>query len=89
MSRIVNFPFQGTVFVRFSLQPWVVETKKLMEQGKMDFNQNVYLPIANHFFTLKIEVINLHADGWLRGNFKEVVLQTYEIRIPDLNKEPF
>jgi hypothetical protein len=31
----------------------------------------------------------MHADGWLREHFKESVLATYEIRIPDLNKEPF
>jgi len=66
----------------------VVETKKCMET-KIDFNQSVYLPLANHFFTIKIEVISLHADGWLRDRFKESILQTYEIRIPDLNKEPF
>ena len=47
------------------------------------------MPVANHFFTIKAEVINMHADGWLREHFKETVLSTYEIRIPDLNKEPF
>jgi len=55
----------------------------------MDFNQSFYLPLANHFFTIKVEVINLHADGWLREHFKESVLASYDIRIPDLNKEPF
>ncbi len=88
VNKITNFPFQGNVFIRFTLQPWVVETKKCID-GKMDFNQTFYLPVANHFFTIKAEVINMHADGWLREHFKESILYTFEIRIPDLNKEPF
>lgn len=73
VGRIVNFPFQGLVFVRLTLQPWILESKKCCEQ-KTEFNQSFYLPVANHFFTLKIEVINIHADGWLSTNFKEAIL---------------
>ena len=29
------------------------------------------------------------ADGWLREHFKEHVVASYDIRIPDINKEPF
>lgn len=58
-------------------------------EGITEFGQSFYLPVANHFFTLKVEVINLHADGWVRAHFKESVIASYEIRIPDLNKEPF
>jgi hypothetical protein len=47
------------------------------------------MPVANHFFTLKIEVINLTADGWLREHFKEHLITSFEIRVPDINKEPF
>ena len=57
--------------------------------SKLDFQQTFYVPIANHFFTLKIELINLQSDGWLREHFIEKVLASYEIRIPDLNKAPF
>lgn len=45
--------------------------------------------MANNFFTLKIEVINIQSDGWLREHFKEHVIASYQIRLPDINKEPF
>jgi hypothetical protein len=38
---------------------------------------------------LKIEVINLQNDGWLRDHVKEHTLATYEIRLPDIDKAPF
>ena len=47
------------------------------------------MPVASHFFTLKIEVINLESVGFFRENFKEHVLDSYDIRIPDLHKDPF
>lgn len=76
------------MFVRISLQPWVLMTKKIMD-WKLDFNQTFYIPVANHFFTLKIEILNLHSDGWLTEHFKEHVIASYQIRIPDINKAPF
>ena len=45
--------------------------------------------MANNFFTLKIEVISINNDGWLREHYKEHVVASYEIRLPDINKEPF
>ena len=56
---------------------------------KYDFKQGFYIPVASHFFTLKIELINMESVGFFRENFKEHVLETYNIRIPDINKEPF
>ena len=47
------------------------------------------MPIPNHFFTLKVEILNLQADGWLREKYKELVIASYEIKISDLNKPPF
>jgi len=47
------------------------------------------MPVANHFFTLKINLINLKSDGWLQEKFKEFVIASYEFRISDLNKPPF
>jgi hypothetical protein len=29
------------------------------------------------------------ADGWFREHYKEAVLASYDIRIPDIDKEPF
>ena len=31
----------------------------------------------------------MESVGFFRENFKEHVLETYNIRIPDINKEPF
>jgi hypothetical protein len=47
------------------------------------------MPVANHFYTLKIDLINLQSDGWLREKYKELVIASYEFRISDLNKSPF
>ena len=60
-----------------------------MDDNKFDFQQGFYVPIANHFFTLKIEVINLESGGVFSSKLKEHVLDSYEIRLPDIHKEPF
>jgi hypothetical protein len=49
----------------------------------------MFIPIANNFFTLKVDIINVTADGWLREHFKEHIIASFDIRIPDLKKEPF
>lgn len=54
-----------------------------------EFNQSFYLPVANHFFTIKIEVINTHVSGVISSKVKESVIASYEIRIPDLHSDPF
>jgi hypothetical protein len=38
---------------------------------------------------LKVELLNHKADGWLDVSFKDIILATYYIRIPDLAYEPF
>ena len=73
-----------------SLQPWQVETKRCVEAGTTaEFNQSFYLTTGNHFFTIKIEVINAHAGGLLEAKVKESIISAYEIRIPDLKSLPF
>jgi hypothetical protein len=44
---------------------------------------------SNHFQTLKIELLNHKADGWLSESFKDIIIASYSIRIPDLTYEPF
>lgn len=58
-------------------------------ENKFDFNQGFYIPVANHFFKLKIEVINMEASGFFSEKFTEHILDSFEIRLSDLNKEPF
>ena len=88
VQKITNFPYYNSVFVRLSVQPWSLNTKRIMD-NKYDFYQGFYIPVANHFFTLKIELINMESVGLFRESFKEHVLDSYEVRLPDLNKEPF
>ena len=45
--------------------------------------------MPGHFFTLKIEVLNVLSDGWFREHSRENVIASYEVRLPDINKEPF
>ena len=42
---------------------------------------NFLMPVANHFYTLNIDLINLQSDGWLREKYKELVITSYEFRI--------
>ena len=88
VNKITNFPYFNSIFVRVSVQPWSLSTKRIMD-SKFEFKQGFYIPVANHFFTLKIEIINLESVGFFRENFKEHVIESYEIRLADINKEPF
>lgn len=47
------------------------------------------MPTPNNFSTLKIEIMNLQSDGWFKEHFKENLIASYEIRLPDIKKEPF
>jgi hypothetical protein len=89
VKRVTNFPFQGCLYCRVHLQPWTLETRKCMELGVTEFNQSFYIPNANHFFTIKVELVNTHMSGVLSAKLKETVLASYEIRIPDLRHAPF
>jgi hypothetical protein len=73
--------------VRVSVQPWQLCTKRISD-NKYDFKQGFFIPVASHFFTLKIDLINMESVGFFRENFKEHILESYEIRLADLNKEP-
>ena len=85
VNKIINFPYFNSIFVRLSVSPWTLNTRRIMDT-KFEFNQGFYIPIASHFFTLKIEIINVESVGFFRENFKEHVLESYFIRLPDLNK---
>ena len=51
--------------------------------------QQFYIPVHNHFNTLKIEIINILNDGWFREHVKEQIIASYDIRLTDIDKEPF
>ena len=87
VNKIINFPYFNSIFVRVSVQPWQLCTKRISD-NKYDFKQGFYIPVASHFFTLKVDLINMESVGFFRENFKEHILESYEIRLADLNKEP-
>ena len=43
----------------------------------------------NPFNTLKVDIINIVNDGILRDHKKEYLIASYEMRLPDIDKEPF
>ena len=43
----------------------------------------------NHFNTLRIEILNLLNDGWFREHVKEQVVASFDMRLTDIDKEPF
>lgn len=58
VDKISNFPYSNNIFVKISIGPWVVQTKRVLNE-KLDFNQTFFVPIPHSFATLKLEVINL------------------------------
>ena len=38
---------------------------------------------------LKIDILTIINDGWLKDHVKETLIATYEIRLPDIDKAPF
>jgi hypothetical protein len=57
--------------------------------NNLDFNQRFYIPVHNPFNTLKVDIINIVNDGILRDHKKEYLIASYEMRLPDIDKEPF
>lgn len=58
------------------MAPWQFKTKKIIDQNT-DFNQTFFVPVANYWFTIKIELINLQPEGWLREVYHEKVIATF------------
>jgi len=48
----------------------------------------MFIPVANNWFTIKIELINYCKMGLL-GTFVEKVIVSHEMRICDIGKPPF
>lgn len=88
VDSIKHFPYHNKVFVRLSFNPFVMQTKNVTDQH-LRFKQNFYLPVHNHFNTLKIEIFNSLNDGWLRDHVKDSLIGSYEVRMPDIDKAPF
>jgi hypothetical protein len=38
---------------------------------------------------LKVDIFNIINNGWLKDHAKENLIASYEIRLPDIDKEPF
>ena len=88
VDQIKHFPYAHNVFVRLTCNPFVVSSRKVLD-SQYEFHQRFFIPVHNHFNTLRVEVINQINDGWLRDHIKEQVIATFDIRLPDIDKEPF
>lgn len=88
IGSISNFPYNANLFVKISLGAWVIQSKRI-PNDKQDWNQTFFVPKPHNFVTLKLEVVNLQSDGWFKEHFKQYVICSYDIRLPDINKEPF
>lgn len=89
VGSLQNFPYKGgNIFVKISLTPWQFKTKRILDQ-KFDFNQTMFIPVANNWFSIRIELMNFQTEGWLIENKIEKCLVSYDIRICDLHKPPF
>jgi hypothetical protein len=88
IDSIKHFPYQNNISVRLSFNPFVLSTKKILEKD-LDFKQSFYIPVHNHFNTLRVEIINSLNDGWFRDHVKETIIASFDIRMPDIDKSPF
>lgn len=60
-----------------------------MQSTSLSWNTIFIFPIFNRFFSLKVEVIALTGDGWLKQSIKEDVLAEFSIPLADVNQIPF
>ena len=88
IDQIKHFPYAHNVFVRVTCNPFVLSSRKVLD-SQYEFHQRFFVPVHNHFNTLKVEIINLVNDGWLREHVKEQTIASFDIRLPDIDKEPF
>ena len=88
LDKIKNFPYQNNIFIRIQCNPFVFISRRILDNN-LDFNQRFYIPVHNPFNTLKVDIINIVNDGILRDHKKENLIASYEIRLPDIDKEPF
>lgn len=88
LISLKHFPFYHNIFIRISCNPYQLISRKILDCNH-EFHQKFYIPVHNHFNTLKIEIINLLNDGWFREHVKETVIASYDIRLTDIDKEPF
>ena len=65
-----------------------METRKSLD-SRYVFNQGFYIPVPHCFITVKIEVIQMESVGWLSRQFREHILESFDFRLPDVNKDPF
>ena len=85
---IKHLPFYNNIFIRLTCDPYVVETAKILKPN-LNFDSKFYIPLHNYFSKLKIEIFNLHSDGWFTMHTKDQLIESYEIKIPYIDKEPF
>lgn len=88
IDSLRHFAYYHHIFIRISLNPYVLQTRKILDTNHQ-FNQKFFIPVHNQFYTLKVEILNLLNDGWFREHVKETVIAQWEIRLPDIDKEPF
>ena len=88
IESLHHFPFYNNIFVRLSCNPFVLNSRKILD-SQLDFEQRFFIPVHNHFNTLRVEIINMLNDGWFREHVKESVIAAFDIRLPDIDKEPF
>ena len=88
VDSIKHFPFYHNIFIRVVCNPYVLYTRKILDPV-LDFQQKFYIPVHNHFNTLKLDIINVLNDGWFREHVKEQIIASFDIRVPDVDKEPF
>jgi hypothetical protein len=77
------------VFVRLDLPPFKFKTHILLQSNSLSWDTRIILPVFNRFFTLKIEVVAMTGDGWIKQSVKEDVLAELSIPLSDVNLFPF
>ena len=57
IGSMFNFEYVGNIYVKISLQPWQFKTKTI-KNTEFNFGQQMFIPVANSWFSVKIELIN-------------------------------
>lgn len=90
LNTLSFFPTQGSIFIKISLPPFSIESKRVrgMEPDKekieklgpkldYSFKQDFYIPIHNRYSMIRIQIINTVSEGWLRGKQAQTILKDF------------
>jgi len=71
-------------YIRITHIPYTLQTSNCQSSDSMKWKQTFLIPLCDPFLPLKMELVCVYNEGWLKGTRKEEVVCTGEILVPDV-----